>query len=418
MSIYFDKSKLYNKNSVGFIKRTLKITDIKNLKNLDRSKYYSFSYFEKHKKIQYPEGISRYEIRKSRYLCFEKQKPLKEKPSDYSKSKYRAILTTNNSNTYSWIKKSQKLLNSFLSKLLSDSDIPYLQSTRKTVSNITNVSKHLSASPLTFFTIDLKNFFTQISETDVTNFFIHKFRLQRHIAELYAKLTTSPSENNSRFELGQGLPTSPSLAFLIYSDFFEFLYNYCLERNITMTVYVDDITFSTETENIDQSFINEIIGLFKHNGLIINKKKIHYIRKGNKAEITGIFAIKEKMIVKNNVHEKIKTLYNVLKLYKKEKDVTIGKYLFLFDCFLSLRGTFNYLASVEFTTDSKKKKITPCQYIEIENLINELTKLFPSSCRKIDKSKGYSLSNVSKENYKKFYEKYDQFKKYYLQNDN
>lgn len=128
-----------------------------------------------------------------------------------------------------------------------------------------------------FFTIDLKNFFTQISETDVTNFFIHKFRLQRHIAELYAKLTTSPSENNSGFELGQGLPTSPSLAFLIYSDFFEFLYNYCLERNITMIVYVDDITFSTETENIDQNFINEIIGLFKHNGLIINKKKIHYI---------------------------------------------------------------------------------------------------------------------------------------------
>lgn len=83
-----------------------------------------------------------------------------------------------------------------------------------------------------------------------------------------------------------------------------------------------------------------------------------------------------------------------------------------------MRGTFNYLASVEFITDSKKKKITPCQYIEIDNLINELTKLFPSSCKKIDKSKGYSLSNVSKENYKKFYEKYDQFKKYYLQNDN
>ncbi len=97
-----------------------------------------------------------------------------------------------------------------------------------------------------------------------------------------------------------------------------------------MTVYVDDITFSTATENIDQNFINEIIGLFKRNGLIINEKKIHYIRKGNKAEITGIFAIKEKMIVKNNVHEKIKTLYNVLKLYKKEKDITIDKYLFLF----------------------------------------------------------------------------------------
>ena len=70
----------------------------------------SFSYFEKHKKIQYPEGISRYEIRKSRYLCFEKQKPLKEKPSDYSKRKYRTILTINNSNTYSWIKKIAKII--------------------------------------------------------------------------------------------------------------------------------------------------------------------------------------------------------------------------------------------------------------------------------------------------------------------
>lgn len=225
-----------------------------------------------------------------------------------------------------------------------------------------------------FLKLDLKDFFTYVEKPLVKSRLKNFLNIDGDVADFYSNMLTSPKDkppfNEGVFNLGQGLPSSPILAFLCHKSFFDYLYEICKLDNINMTIYVDDIAFSSN-KPITQNFINILFGLFKMNGLKINKKKFRYYKKEGTKKITGIFIKNGKPMVPSKKHEEIKSQYEFL-VYKIYNLENIDDYFFTYNIFLRFAGNVQHLITSECTIDGKvniKKIILNIQILLI-NLAN------------------------------------------------
>ena len=55
---------------------------------------------------------------------------------------------------------------------------------------------------------------------------------------------------------------------------FDYMYLKAQENGLKMTVYVDDVVFSSD-KPIPQKFINTLFSIIKQNGMNIKRKKVH-----------------------------------------------------------------------------------------------------------------------------------------------
>lgn len=85
------------------------------------------------------------------------------------------------------------------------------------------------------------------------------------------------------------------------------------DNNITMTVYVDDVTFSSENR-ISKDFRDKIIAIIRKYNYQISKKKVKRYTKLYPKLVTGVIIdATGKIVLKNSMRQKIIIAYNELK---------------------------------------------------------------------------------------------------------
>lgn len=154
--------------------------------------------------------------------------------------------------------------------------------------NVGNAFQHNNGKY--FFTVDLKRFFSNITNSRINQMLISRgFNWQE--ARIITNLTTYKGS------LPQGVPTSTTLANLSFAPTAMLLEKFCKERQITFTVFVDDLTFSSS--RCFKQHTNKILEMLKQNRFFVNKNKIHY-RKGS-CEITGIIVRNGSLFLPNEI---------------------------------------------------------------------------------------------------------------------
>ncbi len=173
----------------------------------------------------------------------------------------------------------QKILNRFLqSNIIFPNN---MFGGLKGKNNIKNAKAHLGRKYK--FKTDIKSYFPSISSYQVYKAFIN-LGFSADVSSLLTKLTTSKGQ------LPQGAPTSTTIANIVLLPIFVKLNEYCKKYDITITNFVDDITFSCSKDFKDK--VPELLDIIRESGLRINLRKTLY-KVGN-LEVTGV-------LVKNNV---------------------------------------------------------------------------------------------------------------------
>lgn len=129
-----------------------------------------------------------------------------------------------------------------------------------------------------------------------------------------------------RGHIPTGAPTSSILAFLAHKDLFDEIAEYMSKRDITFTLYVDDITLSAK-HGITRKEIRFIKSVFKKHKLEIKPEKTKFFN-FKKAMITGFYITQGgKISVPDSVGYKVVSLLrekNLGDMSKKELRSLIG----------------------------------------------------------------------------------------------
>ena len=396
--------RLYKFNNRKGLRELLNIPNNLDLNNIrgELSSYYNFFYLKKPDKTKVK--MSNEEI-KNKFLSVEENLEIyDERPSDYTKDKYRMLINIREK----WLKKTLKKINKLLSQALIEKNkkeiyypIPYLHSSLKKRSYNTNVITHKNNKYI--LTIDLQAFYPSISYEKIINFFRYDLSLEKDIAEIYTALCTCPLDDPTQGEvphgLGQGLATSPVLAYLTNYRMFEYLYSIAQKKEIEMSVYVDDIVFSS-SKPFEQKFIDSLFGIVKRNNLNIKKSKVKLYGPNQTKRITGLCITTGGTVrVPSSKHYETKIQFEYL--FDKILNINnIDDYFSFYNLFLKFKGNVQFIELVE-------GKI-PKKYIEF---IKEYKDYFLYGISKIKKSKIYSKDNISNDDYGSFIIMYERLRK-------
>ena len=202
-----------------------------------------------------------------------------------------------------------KIIQSRLLGFLKKLDFPkYVYSGIKGKSFIDNAREHEGSKGL--FKIDISKFFPNTSRNSIYLFFKDKMKTSSDVANILANYCaydiTSTNRNQIKSFIEEhdirqtnhlitGSPVSSIMSYLANEDMFEKLYNKAKDYGIIMTVYVDDVVFSS-MNNIPYFFRSEIIKIVESFGFKIAKKKCHWYLYGKKKKVTRIILKKKKKI--------------------------------------------------------------------------------------------------------------------------
>ena len=198
-------------------------------------------------------------------------------------------------------------------------------------SYVDNVQIHVGEKRRNIYKIDLIAFFPSITRNTVYNFFFHDLDCSPDVAEILTNFTTvdiSKIENCNHTEiydflsskgiksynhLISGAPTSQIMSYLVNRKMFDELQKLCDENNVVMSIYVDDITFSSESR-ISKSFTDSVAQIIKKFGYQISGSKSKKYKKIKDKLITGVVINSEgKMVLKNAMRQKIVLEFEHLK---------------------------------------------------------------------------------------------------------
>lgn len=406
-----EKCRLHNFNSRKGIAYLLDIpndVDMKNLRN-EILKCYQFFYMEKpiYVKETKEQRIERYlnpNILSNIYI---------DVPDDYSRDKYRMLIDIKKEKK--WLKKVLKKINKQLSKSLINKirksdrtieinyDVEYLHSSVRKRSYETNAKEHKNEKYV--LAIDIQNFYPSIKEHKVYSFFRREMGLDKDISTIYTILCTCPLEDpkvkkDFEFGIGQGLATSPILAYMINYRMFNYIYDKARKYGLKMTVYVDDIVFSSE-EPIPQEFINALFSIIKQNGMNIKRKKVHLFDKKQLKKITGVILTStNKVRVDKSKHEELVYQYDYLN--KNILNINnINEYFDIYNLFLKFNGNAQFVNLVEGYLLPKYEKF-----------IKDYKDYFPNGIKKIKKREVYKKDNLDDDSYKEILKYYEKIRKY------
>lgn len=184
--------------------------------------------------------------------------------------------------------------------------------------NYQNAQAH--AGQHAFVTTDISSFFTNSKACYVRKFFKEKLNISGEVLDMMVQMCTY------RGHIPTGAPTSSLLAFLSHKDLFDEIAQRMEERDITFTLYVDDITLSAK-HGITGEEIKFIKSVLKRHKLEIKPEKTKFYSY-KKAMITGFYLIQGgKISVPDSVGHKVVSLLREKKLEdmnKKELRRLIG----------------------------------------------------------------------------------------------
>ena len=232
------------------------------------------------------------------------------------------------------LKNMQKVLLKDLQKL----NIPVnIFSGVKYRSHIGNIIKH--GGKHHFMKIDLSKFFPHIKRNTVYTFYKNKFKLPSDLACILTNLSTINLQKidttsftdlqknnynnailfmqNKNINVNNHLITgsiiSPILSYLVNEDMFNKIDEFCCKHNVSFTIYVDDMAFSSN-KKITKKFRSNIYNIIKEYGYKINEDKTKIIDINNWKKITGGIINKEgKIICPKHLEFKLKEYNNEFK---------------------------------------------------------------------------------------------------------
>lgn len=145
--------------------------------------------------------------------------------------------------------------------------------------NYQNAQAH--AGQHAFVTTDISSFFTNSKACYVREFFKNKLNISGEALDMLVHMCTY------RGHIPTGAPTSSILAFLAHKSLFDEIAQHMEERDITFTLYVDDITLSAK-HGIKKEEIKFIKSALKKHKLEIKPEKTKFFN-FKKAMITGFY---------------------------------------------------------------------------------------------------------------------------------
>lgn len=197
-----------------------------------------------------------------------------------------------------------------------------------------NAQRHLNKEMI--LNLDLKDFFPSIHRGRI--FYIFK-NICNYDSKTAFCLTNLTTYNNS---IPQGAPTSPTL-----SNIVAFMLDIRLSKladnfNINYTRYADDITFSGEANNINNSLLKIVTNIITECGFNVNEGKTRFASYSGRQEVTGLIVNNNEISVPNKYIKQIRQELYYIKKYgikshrdkvgfrnKYYKDHLLGKILFV-----------------------------------------------------------------------------------------
>lgn len=198
-------------------------------------------------------------------------------------------------------KRALKLIQKKICKHLQKIDLPdCMYGSIKTKNNIQNALQHIENK--FFLTIDLKNFFSRINNQQIHRIFLENGYCWG-AARILTKLTSY------KYTLPQGAPTSPTIANIAFKQTAIELAEIVNEHDITFTVYLDDLTFSSKKDF--KHLQTRILEIIRANHFLPHAKKIHYCK--DMCEITGLFVGSGKLKMETQMLEEANRNDNIRK---------------------------------------------------------------------------------------------------------
>jgi len=186
-----------------------------------------------------------------------------------------------------------------------------------------NARIHQSDHLRYLFKIDLTAFFPSIRRETVYRFFYKDLCCSPDVAEILANLTTidvqksnarnfqeiqaflSEKKVNCTNHLISGAPTSQILSYLVNHDMFDEMQTLADKCGITMSIYVDDVTFSSENY-ISSYFKHAIFSIIQKYDYQVSIKKVKSYSKLYPKLVTGVIIdASGNLAIKNSLRRKI-----------------------------------------------------------------------------------------------------------------
>lgn len=235
--------------------------------------------------------------------------------------------------------KELKIVQKKIKRLLGKIHVPeYVFSGIKGRSYADNAFMHTGNSLRNLFKIDLTAFFPTISRNTVFKFFSEELCCSPDVSRILTDLTTIDLEMSNmtnpdevyRFlddkkiscynHLISGAPTSQIMSYLVNREMFDEMKKISDENNIIMTIYVDDVTFSSE-HWIPYRFKEKVFDIIKKFGYQISKKKVKRYTKLYPKLVTGVVIDSNgKPVVKNSIRYKIMSELTYLKKHPDDEE--------------------------------------------------------------------------------------------------
>lgn len=161
----------------------------------------------------------------------------------------------------------------------------YLFSDKKNCTIYGNASVHLGCDVL--LNVDISKFFPSTTYDKVFKFFRYKLCCSTEISEVLTYICTV----NGHIPTGSQI--SMRLAFLVNQGLFDHLYSLATSKNIKMSLWVDDISFSGS--NVNSKFKYKVYKIIQEHGFEVSKHKTKLSYKGHPKSVTGVFIDGEKI---------------------------------------------------------------------------------------------------------------------------
>lgn len=147
-----------------------------------------------------------------------------------------------------------------------------------------NAQRHIGSKY--FVNIDVEDFFPSILKQDIEAVLSYKiFSLDSTFIEKIIVICMLKKGEN--MILPQGSPASPVLSNIAFYPIDKEIIKFARKHKLIYTRYADDLTFSSQFEFPD-SFLSDLELILNQKNFRINKKKIQFMKPGQRKEITGL----------------------------------------------------------------------------------------------------------------------------------
>jgi hypothetical protein len=196
--------------------------------------------------------------------------------------------------------------------LLSRCELPaFVKSGKKGSSYIDNATAHTENEYM--ITMDICKFYANTRDEVIYQFFIYKMKMAHDIAHILTNICTFKSSGSIIRKIPTGSKVSQILAYWAYSDMFDEIADLCVQQNISFTLYVDDMTFSSSIP-FSKDFHKSIQEILASRWLTFKTTKLQKYGVTDKKHVTGcVITSKKSLVAPNKLKKKtINSIHDVL----------------------------------------------------------------------------------------------------------